>query len=238
MSEKPIRYETQEIKTLKGLEAKSIEKMEKDGWELVTQDKGKLRTTLLFRKVKQPIPKQIILIGVAASLLLVTVISLGAIFGDKSSKTHAPEKNSSEKIQSTPAPKPSENADEILTVENNSDLKMLLSNSNENTYEFWSAFFEKYKGRTISFDGNVAILEKNPDFKYTYDALIEAGNYSENSSTGAPFRALRIVVPFGWNKTNQDDLIVQGTNLHVVARIWDFNEAQSFDIKLISTTVR
>lgn len=238
MEEKPIRYEKQEVKTLRGLEAKSIEKMEQDGWELVSQDKGKLRATLNFRRPKKPISKKTILLGASAAGVLAAIVIFGAITAEHEGATPTTQERASEEATEAPAPKPTEDANQILTVENNHDLATLLSNSKENTWDFWGEFYKKYKGRTIEFNGNISLLEKDPDFEFTYNALIEAGNYSETSSLGAPFRAIRVVVPFGWKKTNQDDVIIQGTNVHIVARIWDYNEAQSFEIKLVSTSVR
>lgn len=240
MADKPLKFETEEVKVLRGFENKKIDEFELDGWELVSQKQGKLRTTLNFRRPKKPIPMKNILGG--AALVLIGVISI--TFASLAENENAPAESSETKIsqeatpEETPAAEKTPEAEPIMTVENNEDLATLLSNSTDNTYAFWAAFYEKYKGRTIEFDGNIALMEKNPDFKYTYDVLIEAGQYSETSSIGAPFRALRVVVPFGWKKTNQDDVIVQGTNVRVVATIRGYNEAQTFDIWLVSTTVR
>lgn len=240
MAEKPLKFETEEVKVLRGFENKKIDEYELDGWELVSQKQGKLRTTLNFRRPKKPIPMKNILGG--AALVLIGAISI--TFASLAENENAPAESSETKVtqeatpEETPAAEKTPEAEPIMTVENNEDLATLLSNSTDNTYTFWAAFYEKYKGRTIEFDGNIALMEKNPDFKYTYDVLIEAGQYSETSSIGAPFRALRVVVPFGWKKTNQDDVIVQGTNVRVVATIRGYNEAQTFDIWLVSTTVR
>jgi WD40 repeat protein len=241
MANQTQKYETQKVKVLRGLEAKKISEFEKDGWELISQEKGKLRSELSFRRPKKPISKSTILGGLALVLIGVlgityATLSETAVPSNQSSETSVKEgtetKNDDEVVDSATE------EEQVLTVENSQDLKTLLSNSNDNTYEFWDEFYKKYKSRTIEFDGNIALMEKNPDFDYTYDVLIEAGDYSETSSIGAPFRALRVVVPFGWKKTDQDDQITQGTNVRVVAKIWDYNEGQSFDIKLVSTTVR
>lgn len=240
MANDAVRFETEEVKVIRGLEPKKISEYEKDGWELVSQDRGKLRTTLTFRRPKKPISKKTILGGMALLLVGVVGITFAILSEDKepASQNSGTQVTEEAKPEETPAEEPAAEVDQILTVENNKDFATLLSNSNENTYDFWDEFYKKYKGRTIEFDGNIALMEKNPDYKYTYDVLIEAGQYSETTSIGAPFRALRVVVPFGWKKTNQDDVIVQGTNVHVVATIWDYNEGQTFDIKLVSTTVR
>jgi hypothetical protein len=239
MANQPQKYETQQVKTVRGFEAKKISEMEKDGWELVEQESGKVRTTLSFRRAKKPFSIKSVIGIAAATIVIVSVIVVGTLNESKD----APEQESASpaptQVQPEQTPgEPTQESEQPLTVETNEDLAILLSNSNNNTYDFWDEFYLKYKRRLIEFDGNIALMQKNRDFKYTYDVLIEAGDYSETSSVGAPFRALRVVVPFGWKKTNPDDLIDQGTNVHVVARIWDYSEGQSFEIKLESTTVR
>jgi hypothetical protein len=53
MPDGEIRYETMTITTVRGLEARSINKWEKEGWELVSQqEQPMLRTSLTFRRVK------------------------------------------------------------------------------------------------------------------------------------------------------------------------------------------
>lgn len=46
-------YETKSVQAIRGTEKHSIAKWEKDGWELVTQTPGKLRTGLVFRRPSQ-----------------------------------------------------------------------------------------------------------------------------------------------------------------------------------------
>ncbi len=59
-----IRYETKTVKAMRGTEGRSRAKWEADGWELVSQDTGKLRSELRFRRPKPPLPKVAILAGI------------------------------------------------------------------------------------------------------------------------------------------------------------------------------
>lgn len=238
MEEKPIRYETQEVKTLRGLEAKSIEKMEQDGWELVSQDKGKLRTTLNFRRPKRPLPKNLIIVGSAAAIILATVVTIGAITEDKHSVNPTPKETATEEVVKTPTPTPSADQDQILTVENNKDLATILLPKSEDS-SLWQAFYDKYKGRTIEFDANVADMRLLGDSQYTYTVLFYPGNYSDVTAYGPPMRDQRVVIPYDWHRKNPDDVIVYKSNIRLVAKIVDYNSDTSvFDINIEGTSER
>ena len=51
-----IKYEYKTVQTVRGTDGLVISKMQKDGWELVEQLPGRLRTTLNFRRPKRPLP--------------------------------------------------------------------------------------------------------------------------------------------------------------------------------------
>ena len=50
MADKPIKFQRKTVQAVRGTESLSINKWQKQGWELVDQTPGKLRTTLHFRK--------------------------------------------------------------------------------------------------------------------------------------------------------------------------------------------
>ena len=56
MSSKEPRYEITEIKAFPGTESKAITSKQQEGWELVSQQQGRVRTTLSFRRPKPPVP--------------------------------------------------------------------------------------------------------------------------------------------------------------------------------------
>ena len=83
-----VRYELKTVKAVRGLEARSVSKWHKEGWELVDQSAGTLHTTLEFRRRKPPLPVRQIVLGGAAALVLAGVIGVGALLeGDGDGKT-------------------------------------------------------------------------------------------------------------------------------------------------------
>ncbi len=56
MTGEETRYEITEIKAIRGMEAKTIASKQQEGWELVTQQQGRLRTTMTFRRPKPKNP--------------------------------------------------------------------------------------------------------------------------------------------------------------------------------------
>lgn len=77
-----IKYEYKAVQTVRGTDGLVISKMQKDGWELVEQLPGRLRTTLNFRRPKRPLPWRLIGVGVAALVVLAAIIGTGVALGD------------------------------------------------------------------------------------------------------------------------------------------------------------
>lgn len=53
--------------------------MEQDGWELVQQNQGALRSSLVFRRPKKPLPRKALIIGGSVAAVAVIGIIIGAI---------------------------------------------------------------------------------------------------------------------------------------------------------------
>jgi hypothetical protein len=89
-----------------------------------------------------------------------------------------------------------------------------------------AAFAKKYAGRAIEFDGNLGAMQHHGDYETRYDMLIIAGDYDENSSPGPNFRFVDVspVTDLHPTSKNPPDSIKVGDNLHVVARVGEFNE--------------
>lgn len=68
---------------------------------------------------------------------------------------------------------------DILTVGNCTELSGILSNKAENDQSY-VAFSQKYKGRTIEFDGRIDYLVNHGDYDTRYDILVSAGDYDPN----------------------------------------------------------
>jgi hypothetical protein len=69
-----VKYETRSVKTVRGLEARTRAKLEKEGWEFVSHTQGTLRSDLIFRRPRPETPWK--LIGIGGGLLAVLVIGL------------------------------------------------------------------------------------------------------------------------------------------------------------------
>lgn len=72
------RLETRSTRALRGLEATTIKKWESDGWELVSQTSGKVRTELTFQRPK-PDRTKLIALGVGVLVLLGAAIGIGVL---------------------------------------------------------------------------------------------------------------------------------------------------------------
>lgn len=71
-------YETKTVHAIRGREGKTRSKMEQDGWELVQQDPGALRSSLVFRRPKKPLPRKALIIGGSVAAVAVIGIIIGA----------------------------------------------------------------------------------------------------------------------------------------------------------------
>ncbi|MCS5511725.1 hypothetical protein NY537_03070 [Curtobacterium flaccumfaciens pv. betae] len=79
MNDEHVRYETKTVHAIRGREGKARSKMEQDGWELVQQNPGALRSSLVFRRPKKPLPKKALIIGGSVAAVAVVGIIIGAI---------------------------------------------------------------------------------------------------------------------------------------------------------------
>ena len=241
MSDLP-KYEYLETSAVKGFESKTKKKYLDDGWELVSEEKKSLRTLLKFRRQKKPLSTKIIAIAAAGALAMAAIITVGSLTEDKT-PSHNDASNTQEQIkeddQAASVDEKSKEGD-VLTIENTPELKRLLTDKNEDT-RFWQEFWDKHKMSEIEFDGNVAFMTNTPGYQYTVDCLIEAGNYSETTAIGPPFRAPMINIHTGFKVQNSGErsTLFQGDNIHIVARLVDYNPVgQTFEIDILSTTVR
>ena len=237
MSSTEPKYEFREVRAMRGFEKKTIAKWEADGWEFVSENQGKVQSKLNFRRPKPKLPVKFIAIGAAVAVVLAGIITVGALTeGDKKGDAVAIPTPSHSSV--APSASPTETSEEILTVENNADFAKFLADTSGNP-DLYQSFFDKYKGRTIAFDGNVAFMAPFKNYKYTFDVLLYAGDYDENTAIGPPFRVEHVVTPLGWKSTNPEDYIGLRSNLKIVAELYDYNPlGQTFRLQLVSTTVR
>lgn len=76
-----VTYEMRSVKTVRGMEARTRAKLEKEGWEFVSQTPGAVRTELTFRRPKPEIPWNMIGIGGGLLALFIVVLSIMSALG-------------------------------------------------------------------------------------------------------------------------------------------------------------
>ena len=236
VADEEVSFETRTVRTVRGLESRTIAKCEDEGWEFVSQDQGPLRTELHFRRPKSKAPNMShVLAGVAAFALVLAVIVLGVgTESDDQSETATPAVTS----EATPTPTPSmatsktsqsedaSTGSQVITVENNDDLASLLELSDYCAPSI-EAFAEKYRDRTIAFEASIGAMNSHNGAKTRYDILIGAGTFSETSSPGPAFQFRDVNTVSDLNyKGDVPDSIGVGTNLHVEAEVEEY-EAKS-----------
>ena len=95
-----VKYETRSVKTVRGLEARTRARLEKEGWEFVSQEQGTVRSELTFRRPQPETPWK--LIGAGGGLLALLVVGsliISAVGGGESSNNSA---------EALPSPTPSQ----------------------------------------------------------------------------------------------------------------------------------
>lgn len=245
-STETVKYETRSAQTVRGTEKLMISKWEKDGWELVTQNTGKLRTELVFRRPKPPFQwKPLAIIGGVLVVLGIFIGIMVAVTGGDKDDTPAPaDTPSSEAVapRDEPSTEPEEPiatapAEAPLTAENNADLAALLTGPQDGpTVE---AFAQQYAGQLIEFDGAIGAMNNHEGYTTRYDILIVSGDYSETFSNGGPsfqFRDVNITNDLHLTDDSPDTIGV-GDNVHVIARVGSI-DGQLFLLEPVETRVR
>lgn len=229
------KYDVMSVRSIRGLEARTIAKWAKDGWEFVSQETATLQTQLHFRRPKSPFPWKILAIigGVLAILAVIITIGIALSSGDEEPTTDAPPVATSSPAETVPAetipaPEPSQEAvapvqEEILTAENNADLAALLVGPSDGPSV--EAFARQYAGRLIEFDGSIGAMAPHGDYDTRYDILLVSGDYSETQSFGGPsfqFRDVNTTSDLNYEGAVPDTIGV-GTNVRVVAEVGAFD---------------
>ncbi|TFV58996.1 UNVERIFIED_ORG: DUF4839 domain-containing protein [Bacillus sp. AZ43] len=243
------QYEYTSVQALRGTEAKAIAKWGRNGWEVQRRDPGVLRTELTFRRVKPKTlggtllaafrtlnPKMQLLAAAAPVLLLVAVITIGAIAEGRGGASEPAASASDAEVSAEPAHAAAATssaapttpaAEEILTVANNADLAALLAITQPGAPTV-GEFAAKYRGRTIEFDGNIAFMNGHGGYSTRYDLLILAGDFSTTTSAGPnfQFRDVNLTSDLKLVGPNVPDTVGKGDNLRIVARVGDYNSTQ------------
>ncbi len=111
----------------------------------------------------------------------------------------------------------------VLTVNNCQELQAILSNKAE-IDESYSSFAEKYKNRTIEFEGRIDYLVNHEDYTTRYDILVSAGDYDENHQIGPTFKFEDVGASnLGLKTLYLEDEIKVGMNVKIVAKVVKFD---------------
>lgn len=130
-----VRYETKAVRAIRGMEARTIEKWEGDGWELVAQRPGKVQTEITFRRPKPKSRRLLWIIGGGVFVVvLATIITFGVI-GERDAAPANPapsetaaapgEQPSAEPSDTAPTPTPDQD-EVVLTPDSSPELAALL----------------------------------------------------------------------------------------------------------------
>ncbi|MFE9168849.1 DUF4839 domain-containing protein [Streptomyces kebangsaanensis] len=241
-----IKYEYKTVQTVRGTDGLVISKMQKDGWELVEQAQGRLRSTLNFRRPKKPQPW--LLIGSAATVLVILAIVIGVASalsdgGEKKDESGKAMAAASEKPSATPTPTPTPTAAEsaaaeVITPENNPEFAALLKA--DSCDEANLDFATRYEGQTVAFNGSIWHMAHHGDYKTRYDILLGPGDKGPQTAVGPGFKYEDVNI-FGLKLTGKEipDTVGVGDKFRFVAEVREFNAVQClFFLHPVSTEVR
>ncbi|MGW3716319.1 DUF4839 domain-containing protein [Streptomyces sp. NPDC005133] len=236
-----IRYEYKTVQTVRGTGGLVISKMQKDGWELVEQLQGKLRTTLNFRRPKKPLPWLLIGAGAAVLVILAAIIGAGAALSDGDEEKDAPASSAatSEKPSATPTPTAAApTAADVITPQNNPEFAALLKA--DPCDEANLDFATKHEGQTVAFDGSIRHMAPHGDYHTRYDFLLGPGDKGAQT-TGGPNFKYEDVNTGNLNLTGKQipATVGVGDKFRFVAEVGEFNSDQClFFLDPVSTEIR
>ena len=114
-------------------------------------------------------------------------------------------------------------SNEILTVENCPELANILSMKAEHE-QAYADFANKYKGRTIKFDGSIYAMGLHGNYTTRYDILIGACNFDPNSFSGPSFKFEDVNYhDLGLDTLFVEDEIWVGRNIVVTAKVGHYD---------------
>ncbi|MEU0650282.1 DUF4839 domain-containing protein [Streptomyces umbrinus] len=239
-----IKYEYKTVQTVRGTDGLVISKMQKDGWELVEQAPGMLRSTLNFRRPKKPLPRLLIGTAVGGLVILAIVIGVAAALEDGSEKKDESNKptavtaSAARSATSTPT-KPGSAAAEVITPQNNREFAALLKTP-DSCDSANPDFATKYKGKTVSFDGSIVHMAPHGDNGTRYNFLLGPGDKGPNTGIGPAFKYEDVnILDLKLTGTEIPATVRAGDKFRFVAEVGEFNAKQClFFLYPVSTEIR
>lgn len=240
-----ITYEYKTVQTVRGTDGLVISKMRKDGWELVEQAHGMLRSTLGFRRPKKPLPLLLIGTAVGGLVILAIVIGVAAALengGEKKDESNKPTAApaSSAEHSATPTPTAARPAAAVvITPQNNPEFAALLKTP-DSCDSANPDFATKYKGKTVAFDGSIVHMAPHGDDDTRYDFLLGPGDQGPRTEIGPAFTYKDVnVVDLRLTGRNTPATVRAGDTFRFVAEVGEFNANQClFFLDPVSTETR
>lgn len=251
MTRDGVKYESKTVQAVRGLEARTITKWQEQGWEVVSQSRGRLRTDIVLRRPTKKLPVWISVAAAGAALLLVAGIGFGVLVANENSDDSSePERtaavseggdgSNSDGNASSPTSQAGQKSDPpVLTSKNSAELASILKLGDYCDASV-EKFAQKHEGQVIDINASIDAMNNHAGRKTRYDILLTAGSYSETTSRGPAFQ-------FRDKNTTSDlhyqgevpDTIGVGDNLSIKAEVKKY-EPQSclFLLEPVETTVR
>ncbi|MFE2533673.1 DUF4839 domain-containing protein [Streptomyces sp. NPDC059371] len=239
-----IKYEYKTVQTVRGTDGLVISKMQKDGWELVEQAQGVLRSTLGFRRPKKPLPRLLIGTAIGGLVILAIVIGVGAALEggsekeDESNKPAAATASAEPSATSTPTTPGSAIAG-VITSQSNREFAALLK-TRDSCDSANLDFATKYKGKTVAFDGSIVDMAPHGDYDTRYDFLLGPGDKGPTTGIGPAFKYEDVNIG-DLNLTGAEvpATVHAGDKFRFIAEVGEFNAKQClFFLDPISTKIR
>jgi len=226
------------------MESRTIKKWEDDGWRVVAQAPGKLKTEITFRR---PAPKSRRLLWIAAGSVLAVALAALVAVGVISEKDTASAESASVGSGTQSVPQTTSTAttsslaskDAVLTRKNIPELAALLKLTDTCSPDI-AAFAAAYEGQTISFQGSIGAMGPHGRAKTRYDILIGAGDFSTTTSRGPAFQFRDVNTVSDLHYVGPiPDTIGVGTNLTATAEVDRYIEKHClFLLEPVTTAVR
>lgn len=246
-----MKYEARTLRTIRGMESRTISKWEKEGWEVISQSQGMLQTEISIRRPKPKMPRQQLIAlvagGVAVAILMIVLAVTGTI-GDSDRVEQAA--TAPPTVEASPTPSetamdnqaPTESVKSetaVLTPSNNPELAALLALADYCDGSI-AEFANKFGGQTIDFSGHISAMNSHNGASTRFDILIGAGDFSETSSSGPAFQFRDVNATNDLRYTGDvPDTIGVGTNLQVAARVGAYETNSClFLLQPVETAVR
>lgn len=249
MGEERLRYETRTVKTVRGMEARTAAKWEREGWEVVSQTQRRVQSELQIRRLVPKRSWRTWAIGGGAAAAVAAVVALGVtgVFADDGGGTETvatgprmpAETPGEENSPSATKSSSSRSENVVISAASNPELAALLQLGDYCDAAI-NRFAATYDGRSIMFDGSVAAMSPHGNYKTRYDMLIGAGNFSVTAARGPAFQFTDVNTVSDLHYAgNVPDAIGVGTNLTVTATVGDYNPTTClFQLQPVKTELR